>query len=149
MSAQSAEAEFQQVREQLRAAVDQMMAGGGNSLWKALLSAGDDVVLLGGFGGAVRDRAEVDARLDRTAQAYGGGWSSFENLATWVGADLACTVDLEHHHETRLAGHEPAAITYRVTHLFRREPDGWKVVLRHADPLAEFRGPESVLPRTA
>ena len=90
----------------------------------------------------------MDARFDRTAQAYGGGWSSLENLATWVGEDLVCTVDLEHHHETRLAGHGPMAITYRVTHLFRREPDGWKVVLRHADPLVDVRGPESVLPRT-
>jgi ketosteroid isomerase-like protein len=109
---------------------------------------GDDVVLLGAFGGYLRGRAEVDARFDRTARAYGGGWSSFENLATWVSADLACIVYLEHHHETRLAGHGPVEITYRVTHLFRREPDGWKVVLRHANPPAEFRGPESVLPRT-
>jgi ketosteroid isomerase-like protein len=146
MQAHSAEEEFQQMREQLRAANDQMMTGGGNGLWKALLSSSDDVVLLGAFGGAMRNRAEVDARFDRTAAAYGGGWSSFEHLATWVGADLACIVDLEHHHESRLAGHAPAAITYRVTHLFRREPDGWKVVLRHADPLAEFRGPASVLP---
>ncbi len=143
----SAEEEFRLVREQLRAANDQMMAGEGNTLWKALLSGGDDVVLLGAFGGTLRDRAEVDARFDRTAQAYGGGHSSLENLATWVGTDLACTVDLERHHETRLAGHGPVEITYRVTHLFRREPDGWKVVLRHADPLLEFRGPESVLPR--
>jgi len=89
----------------------------------------------------------VDARFDRTALAYASGRTSYEHLGAWIGADLACTVDLERHHQTRLAGREPATITYRVTHLFRREPDGWKVVLRHADPLAAFRGPESVLPR--
>ena len=148
MQGPSAEEEFRQVRERLRAANDQMMAGGGNSLWKALLSGRDDVVLLGAFGGALRGRADVDARFDRTAQAYDGGHSSLETLATWVGTDLACTVDLERHHQTRLAGHGPVEITYRVTHLFRREPDGWKVVQRHADPLADFRGPESVLPQT-
>jgi hypothetical protein len=29
-----------------------------------------------------------------------------------------------------------------VTHVFRREDGAWKVVLRHADPLVTFRGPE-------
>jgi ketosteroid isomerase-like protein len=131
--------------EQLRSANDRMMQGDSGP-WKELLSPRDDVVLLGAFGGYIHDRAEVDARFDRTAQAYAGGHSSFRNLAMWVGTDLACTVDLEQHHEQYLAGHGPMTITYRVTHLFRREADGWKIILRHADPLAEFRGPESVFP---
>jgi ketosteroid isomerase-like protein len=131
--------------EQLGFANDRMMQGE-SAPWKALLSQQDDVVLLGAFGGYIQDRAEIDARFDRTAHAYAGGHASFENLATWIGADLACTVDLERHHEQYLAGRGPMTITYRVTHVFRREPEGWKVILRHADALAEFRGPESVFP---
>jgi ketosteroid isomerase-like protein len=141
----SPEEELRRTLEQLQRATDRMMAGESGP-WKALLSRRDDVVVLGAFGGAVRDRAEVDARFDRTASAYSGGRTSYEHLGTWIGSDLACTVDLEHHHEVRLAGHGPTTVTYRVTHVFRREPDGWKIVLRHADPLAQFRGPESVLP---
>ena len=54
---------------------------------------------------------------------------------------MACTVDLERH-QTRLDGQpELVTFTYRVTHVFRREEGGWKVVLRHADPLDTFRGP--------
>jgi ketosteroid isomerase-like protein len=90
----------------------------------------------------VQGRAEVAARFARTAGGYagGGGASTSDNLARWVGAELACTVDLEHH-QTRLDG-QAVTFTYRVTHVFRREAGAWKVVLRHADPLATFRGPE-------
>ena len=137
--------ELRRTVDQLGVANDRMMQGE-SAPWKELLSKRDDVVLLGAFGGYIHDRTEVDARFDRTAQAYAGGHASFENLATWIGADLACTVDLERHHEQYLAGRGPMTITYRVTHVFRREPEGWKVIHRHADPLAEFRGPESVFP---
>ena len=146
MQTPAPEDEFRRTLERVRPATDRMMAGD-SAPWKALLSGREDVVLLGAFGGHVRGRAEVDARFDRTARAYGGGRTSYENLATWVGPDLACTVDLERHGGVRLAGHAATTTVYRVTHLFRREREGWKIVLRHADPLAEFRGPESVLPR--
>ena len=33
----------------------------------------------------------------------------------------------------------------RVTHIFRKEPDDWKLVLRHADPLTEKTAPATVL----
>jgi len=138
--------EFGRVVEAVRAATERIMAGDSGP-WKALLSPNDDVVLLGAFGGHLGDRADIDARFDRTAGAYGGGRSECETLGTWVGTDLACTVELECHHGVRLAGSDPTTTAYRVTHVLRREPDGWKVVLRHADPLVEFRGPESVLPR--
>ena len=145
MPPESPQDQLRRTVEQLRSANDKMMQGESGA-WKELLSSHDDVVLLGAFGGYIHDRAEVDARFDRTAHAYAGGHASFENLATWIGADLACTVDLERHHDQHLAGRGPMTITYRVTHVFRREPEGWKVILRHADPLAEFRGPESVFP---
>jgi len=120
------------------------MLDGDWSVWKELLTARDDVTLLGAYGAYVQGWADVGARFARTAGGYagGGGGSTSENIARWVGADLACTVDLERHH-TRLDGQpELVTFTYRVTHVFRREEDGWKVVLRHADPLDTFRGPQ-------
>ena len=118
------------------------MLDGDWSVWQELLTAGDDVTLLGAYGAYVQGRAEVAARFERTAGGYagGGGASTSDNLARWVGAELACTVDLERH-QTRLDG-QAVTFTYRVTHVFRREAGEWKVVLRHADPLATFRGPD-------
>ena len=138
--------DFARAVEDVHAATERMMAGDSGP-WKALLSSQDDVVLLGAFGGHLSDRAEVEARFDQTAGAYGGGEGEYKTIATWVGTDLAGTVELEYHHGVRLAGSAPTTTAYRVTHLYRREVDGWKVVLRHADPLLEFRGPKSVLPR--
>ena len=124
------------------------MMTGDSGPWKALLSPRDDVVIMGALGGRLADRAAAAATLDRAASAWGGGEQlDVEVLATWVGTDLACTVELERHHGARLAGYAPTTTAYRVTHVFRREADGWKVVLRHADPLVAFRGPEMVLPR--
>src|SRR5579859_1096151 len=64
------------------------------------------------------------------------------SIISWSGADLACSVTVERH-ESRLDGSpEPVVFLYRATHVFRRENADWKIVLRHADPLARFVGPQ-------
>ena len=147
MQAPAPDDEFERTVAAVRAATERMMAGDSGP-WKALLSPRDDVVLVGSFGGAVAGYAKAAAQLDQVAGAWGGGERlEVERLATWVGADLACTVEVDRHHGARVAGHAPTAVAYRVTHVFRREADGWKVILRHADPLVERRGPDSVLPQ--
>lgn len=88
----------------------------------------------------------VSARSDRTAASYAaggdGGRSSHENIMSWVGDDLACSVTVEHHESGLDGSRDLVPFSYRATHLFRREEDGWRVVLRHADPLVDFVGPE-------
>jgi ketosteroid isomerase-like protein len=128
--------------QQLDAANTRMLDGDW-SLWRQLISHREDVTVLGAYGSHVKGWEAVSGRFDRTAATYGGGGqSSHEHISSWIGADLACSVDLERH-ETRLEGN-PDVVTffYRVTHLFRPEEDGWKIVLRHADPLATFGGPQ-------
>jgi len=123
---------------------NERMLDGDCGAWKALLSHRDDISLLGAYGGHVQGWTDVSARFDRTAAGYaaGAGTTARENIATWIGADLACVVDLERHH-TRLDGNaELVTFVYRTTHVLRRENGEWKIVLRHADPLATFRGPD-------
>ena len=74
------------------------------------------------------------------AGAEGTTWR--ENVAGWVGDDWACFVDIEHHGAKLDGSPEPVDFAYRATHLLRREGGAWKVVLRHADPIASFRGPQ-------
>jgi len=122
----------------------ELMLDGNCAPWQELLSHRDDVTLLGAYGGQVQGWPDVSARFDRTAKGYagGGGTTVRENIASWIGSDLACVVDLERHH-TRLDDNaDPVTFVYRTTHVLRRENGAWKVVLRHADPLASFRGPD-------
>ncbi|HLZ20687.1 MAG TPA: hypothetical protein VKQ30_01005 [Ktedonobacterales bacterium] len=125
-------------------AANTRMTDGDWSLWRELLSHRDDVAILGAYGACVTGWEALSARFARTADGYagGGGRSSYEHVISWTGADLACSVTVEKH-ESRLGGTaEPVTFLYRATHVFRREDNGWKIVLRHADPLARFVGPQ-------
>ena len=57
----------------------------------------------------------------------------FELVAAGASGDLAYTVAFEH--KTVVADGRPATYTLRVTHIYRREDDGWRIVHRHGDRL--------------
>jgi ketosteroid isomerase-like protein len=118
--------------------------GGDGSGWKDLVSAEDDVTLLGAYGGHTTGHDEVATRFDYVAGTYAGaaGTTWRENVACWVGDEWACFVDIEHHRANLDGSPAPVDFAYRATHLLRRERGVWKVVLRHADPIASFRGPQ-------
>jgi ketosteroid isomerase-like protein len=56
----------------------------------------------------------------------------FELVASDADAALAYTVGVERYRATTAAG-EDVQHTLRVTHVYRREPSGWRIVHRHAD----------------
>jgi len=127
----------------LDAATGRILGGDGGG-WKDLVSGQDDVTLLGAYGGHTTGRDAVATRFDYVAATYAGaeGTTWRENVASWVGDDWACFVDIEHHRAKLDGSPEPVDFAYRATHLLRREAGAWRVVLRHADPVASFRGPQ-------
>ena len=93
----------------------------------ALWSRGDDVSTMNARGGVEQGRAAVRERWTWWAgQGIPMEAEPVETLSCVVTADLACTTALEHHSNR----------TLRVTHLYRREEGEWRLVHRHADPLA-------------
>lgn len=113
--------------------------------WKAMISRRDDASLFGGWGGWERGWEQLGPRYDWAAARFAGGEVSFEEIARYSGEDLGCTVHLERV-RARLAGaDEVLPVHLRVTHIYRREEDGWKLVHRHADHIARVQPTESVI----
>lgn len=125
---------WEQARAQCQAALGELVEGKPEA-FKALCSHADDVTIMGAFGGFERGWENVAQRLDWASAGIGGSERRVENLLTVVGDDLACTVDLEHMERTH-DGHTQHRVL-RCTQVYRLEDDTWKVIVRHADQLAE------------
>lgn len=110
---------------------------GDQSGYLELFSAAEDVTLGNPFGPFGRGRKNVEARLAIAASKYRDGQNAnVELIEKYVSHGLACVAEVESG-EARVAGSEGMIkISVRVTSVFRLEAGNWKLVHRHADPLA-------------
>jgi uncharacterized protein (TIGR02246 family) len=101
-----------------------------------LWSSSDDTTLANPFGPPVRGLEAVREAGERAASQVSDGEAfAVENISTHSTSDLAYDVDI-HRFTARMPGaDEPAPVSLRVTTVYRREDDGWRVAHRHADPL--------------
>jgi SnoaL-like domain len=102
---------------------------------------------MGAWGGYERGWMDIRSRYDWAAARFrtSGAKVQPEYLVTVVSGDTAYTVAIERSVVRLVDQDTPAPMALRVTHVFRKEPDGWKLVLRHADPLTEKTAPATVL----
>jgi ketosteroid isomerase-like protein len=137
--------DFDELLEQARNAADAIMKGDPTG-YKELLSDDDDITLGNPFGGFGKGRAAVYEQLERAGSYYRDGHAmSFETVSQAVGPDVAYTVEIERF-ESKVGGQpELSEIALRVTSIYRREVDGWKLVHRHADPRVDRQSPDSVI----
>ena len=131
----------QAVRE-LLAATERAQAkfvSGDSSGYEALFAHRDDVTLAGPFGGSpLVGWSTIEPRMRQAAALFGGGGSgSIEVFQTIAAGDLVCLVTVERdrvhfvHHGTE------GRWELRVTQVYEHTRDGWRIVHRHADPLAD------------
>jgi ketosteroid isomerase-like protein len=122
------------------------ITNGNPEVYKQLYSRRDDVTLANPFGPPARGWGEVSARLDGAAANYRDGEVvGFENFSTVVTPDLAYIVEIESFRAKVGGTEEMHPVSVRVTTIFRREDEAWKVVHRHADPITAPRPAESVV----
>lgn len=105
----------------------------------------EDVTLANPLGPAVRGWEQVAATMEHAAsQIREGEIVAFENIAKYVTPELAYIVWVERV-KAKIGGRqEIVPFDLRVTTIFRPEDGTWKVVHRHADPIATARSIESV-----
>jgi ketosteroid isomerase-like protein len=140
------------VSEDFAAAVDESHAAlvefvkGNPEPLKRLYSQRDDVSLGNPFGPFQRGWKDCADMMERTATVYSDGKAvAFDTVATHVTPDIACLVEVERY-LTKIGGRpEVSTVTLRVTTVFRPEDGTWKMVHRHADPIAHAQAPESVI----
>ncbi len=108
------------------------------------IADGEDVTIYGPFGGpAVRGEAWKAAGPAAAAQ-FRDGVSALQVISAFRSQDLAVLVTLEEQRGD-IAGHTDHPWTLRVTQVYRRCADGWRIVHRHADPLATRRTMDETL----
>jgi len=125
---------WEEARAKCQAALHELVEGKPEP-FKALWSRSNDIVIMGAFGGFERGPEEVAKRLDWASGGIGATGRRVENVLTVVGEDLACTVDLEHMERTKEGRSYHRVL--RCTQVYRLEDGEWRVIVRHADELAE------------
>jgi ketosteroid isomerase-like protein len=102
--------------------------------FKALWAHTEDVTLAGGHGGGVeRGWDKVAARLDWASTTYQDGDRSNQIISSHVGDDFAYLVRNEVIEAKIGDRSDRQRQELRVTMVFRRTSEGWRIVHRHAD----------------
>lgn len=113
---------------------------------KLLFSRRDDVTLANPWGPAVTGWADVSRTLEAAAARFQNGHlSTVDVLSTFLSDDLACYHEIERGEALLGGGAEPGPFALRVTSIYRREDELWRIVLRHADPILAPRPVDATL----
>jgi hypothetical protein len=111
--------------------------------FKALWSRADDVTLSGGFGGTIeKGWGQVGRRLDWVGTQFSKGSNTIERLVANESGDLGYVVQLEHIRFHAPGQAQESRRDYRVTMVFRREAEGWRIVHRQADSQTTKQPPQ-------
>jgi len=99
---------------------------------QAVWSTREDASYAGPFGGFITGGAAVAEEFARSAAMRLGGRIEVTDVVMIEGADMGYTVCTEHGIDHVIDG-QKASLMHRATNIFRREPDGWKLVHHHTD----------------
>ena len=127
----AAEDEVSQASEQFYAALNRTLDGDSSQM-EQVWSHGSDVSAIHPFGGRMLGWDEVRDSWEQAAQAFSGGQVALnEMVVVPISEDAAYTLGTEHGQAS--IGEQTVGIHWRVTNIYRREADGWKIVHHHTD----------------
>jgi ketosteroid isomerase-like protein len=128
--------DLHEVLEQYRLAVDEFSRGNAEPV-KRIFTHRDGVIVANPFGPAVRGWRQVSEALDFASSRFKDGKvADIQTVAEYKTSDLVTNFEIERW-KSRVSGREDVAFfELRATNPFRREDGTWKLVHRHADPIA-------------
>lgn len=119
------------------------LQNGKPAAFKAVWSHADDVTLSGGFGGMIeRGWEAINSRIDWAASQFSKSSNTIERLVVNESGDLGYVVQVEHVRFQVPGQEKEVRRHYRVTMVFRREPEGWRIVHRQADSQMVKQAPQ-------
>ena len=134
-------ADFNAFYDKVTKAEAELFRGRPESL-KTLWSRDSSVTLFGVSGGSGEHGWEqVGPRLDWTNTQYLDGTLTVERIASHVDGNLGYVVQREKVRFKIPGRTQESTLEIRATWIFRREPDGWRIIHRHADSLMKRQGP--------
>jgi ketosteroid isomerase-like protein len=110
--------------------------------YAGLANHASDYTLMPPAGGDLRRGFDAsDEAVEWTARTFRGGQVGVEVFQTYASGDLAVLVAVERQRGT--VGDLPSQDwSLRITLVFRRQADEWRLVHRHADPLTRPISPD-------
>ena len=125
----AAEDEVRQASVQFYAALNSTLDGDSSPM-EQIWSHGSDVSATHPFGDRMLGWEEVGASWEQAAQAFSGGQVALDEMVVVpISEDAAYTLGTEHGQGS--IGDATVSIDWRVTNIYRREADGWKIVHDH------------------
>ena len=125
------EDEIRQASERFYAALNRTLNGDPGPMME-VWSHGSEVSAMHPFGDRSHGWEEVRAGWEQAAQAFSDGQASLDDLVVVpIADDVAYTLGTEHG-QAKL-GEESVDIGWRVTNIYRREGEEWKIVHHHTD----------------
>jgi ketosteroid isomerase-like protein len=97
---------------------------------------GDDFTLMSPFGGTPSHGPYTPEQVARIGDFFRNGRFTQDEVARYETTDMVVLVVIEHAAAVEVGGLAAQDWDLRVTLVYRRDADGWRLVHRHADPLA-------------
>lgn len=126
----SADDDIRKASEQFYAGLNRMGNGQAGAL-AGIWSHGAAVTALHPIGGRQVGWDAVGASFDGVASLASDATIALEEQLIQVAGDMAYEVGVERG-QFKMAGH-PVRLEHRVTNIYRRQADGWKLVHHHTD----------------
>lgn len=141
----TADEQFDAIVEEFNRAQEAFLTGDAAAVM-SLHSRRDDATLSNPLEPPRQGWAEIEEAIERAAATVRDGQIiGYDEVSRYVTPDLGYIVRIERT-EAKVGGSEDLSpIALRVTIIFRREDDGWKLAHRHADPITTARPADSMI----